>query len=131
MAPWNRNWELLRDYADHGSEEAFAQLVADHVDLVYSAALRQVHNRELAQEVAQTVFIILARRANSSGPQTILAAWLHKTTRYAALNALRAESRRREHERKAAEMATEFSRVDSAWPRLETMLDEGISRLNE
>jgi hypothetical protein len=33
--------QLLRDYAEHGSEVAFGERVARHSDLVHSAALRR------------------------------------------------------------------------------------------
>lgn len=36
--------QLLRAYAEHRSEPAFAELVRRHVDFVYSAALRMVRN---------------------------------------------------------------------------------------
>ena len=58
--------ELLRHYVQDGSEDSFGELVQRHVDLVYSAALRQVHGDvHLAQDVSQCVFSDLARKARA------------------------------------------------------------------
>jgi RNA polymerase sigma factor (sigma-70 family) len=140
MTQCSRHWQLLRQYVEQGCEQAFAELVAEHIDLVYSSALRQVRDRHLAEEVTQVVFIILARKAGSLGSQVLLPAWLHNTTRYTAMNLLRAEARRQTHERRAAKMKARlqsanafdpFSRVDSSWKHLEPVLDQALARLNE
>jgi DNA-directed RNA polymerase specialized sigma24 family protein len=48
--------ELLDAYARDRSEEAFRELVARHVDFIYSAAMRQLRNPHLAQEATQSAF---------------------------------------------------------------------------
>src|ERR1039457_5682892 len=62
--------DLLRQYAERHSQEAFATLVRRHVNLVYSVALRRVGSSHLAEEVSQSVFTDLARNADKLGPDT-------------------------------------------------------------
>jgi len=97
------DWELLREYALRRSERAFAEVVTRHISMVHSAAVRQVRDPHLAEDVAQAVFIILARKAGSLPQETVISAWLLTTTRYAAANAMRMRMRRDRHERNAGE----------------------------
>jgi RNA polymerase sigma factor (sigma-70 family) len=92
---------LLQEYALRNSEEAFATLVSRHIDLVYSAALRHVGNHHQAQEITQAVFVILARKARSLSPKTVLPGWLFQTARLTAANHLRSEIRRARREQEA------------------------------
>src|SRR5215510_1101597 len=98
--------ELLQEYARQGSERAFETLVRRHAGLVHSAALRQVRDPDLAEEITQTVFILLARKADSLGPNTIVPGWLYRTTRYVAAAALRVQRRRERREQEAHMLAT-------------------------
>lgn len=55
--------ELLRQYVNTGSEDAFTELVNRHLPLVYSVALRQVGGEEeLAKDVAQAVSLTWRRK---------------------------------------------------------------------
>src|SRR5205814_806630 len=123
--------ELLREYAATGAEAVFARLVERHVDLVYSAAFRQTGNHAMAQDVAQAVFTILARKAASLRRETVLAGWLFRAVRYAALDARKIEARRQTREREAAQMQLTDSMDDTGteWEQFAPLLDEALSAL--
>ncbi len=122
--------DLLREYAQRGSEKAFAMLVTRHLDLVYSAALRQVKSSQLAEDIAQSVFTDLARNAQQLKPDTVLAAWLYQVTRRTALNVSRGEARRQAREQIAVELA-DMNATSSDWTQIEPWLDEAMETLDE
>src|SRR5690606_6880035 len=75
-APESDN-DLLRRFVDAGSDQAFTALVARYAELVYGSAIRQVRRSDLAEDVAQAVFILLARKASRLRGILVLGAWLH------------------------------------------------------
>jgi len=124
--------ELLRQYVSEGSERSFDELVRRHLPLVYSAALRQLGGNEaMAKDVAQIVFIDLARKARSLLGRELLAGWLYVSTRLVVSNSVRAEMRRRSREGIAVGMQENISMPSSDADRVELsqVLDEAMSQL--
>ncbi len=125
--------QLLADYVRAQDQHAFATLVQRHINLVYSAALRRTRDSHLADDITQAVFVILARKAATFTPDVVLSAWLHRTTRYAAMDALKLRGRRARHELKAAEMRPSHynPEVEMHWPRVRELLDQALDVLND
>jgi len=133
--------ELLRRYGASRDGAAFALLVRHHLDLVYSAAVRRVGDRHLAEDVTQAVFVILATKPKSAAKSPSLAGWLLTTVRYAAANALRIERRRRRHEAAAAGLAAAESAASDpgaassnpsdvlVWQEVASRLDDAVLAL--
>lgn len=122
--------ELLQRFIRDRVQDAFTELVRRHVDLVHSAALRQVRSPQLAEEVAQSVFTDLARDAAGLKPDTVLVAWLHTVTRRTAVDVIRRESRRQLREQIAVEMNI-MNATEASWPQIEPLLDEAVAALDE
>ena len=121
--------QLLRQYVKDGSQDAFAAIVREHVDLVYGTARRLVGDEQLAEDVAQAAFAVLAQKAKQVEP-----GWLVNATRLAANEARRSKLCREKHEWRAAQMRSSKSSEDGDEPTLEQLtplLDEALCRLGE
>lgn len=122
--------DLLQHYSTRTpeAEKAFALIVERHLSLVYSVARRQVRSPQLAEEVAQSVFVDLARNAARIDRHAPLAAWLHLVSRRTAVDVVRRESRRQAREQAAATLA-DMKPNPSSWSAVEPLLDEAVESL--
>jgi RNA polymerase sigma factor (sigma-70 family) len=126
--------ELLRRYAVDRDDDAFTEIVHRHLGFVYAAAIRQAHgNRTMAEDVTQTVFTDLARKAGTISRHAVLVGWLHTATRFAATRAIRTESRRRVREQQAFAMNERLQEPAPTidWQRVQPVIDEVLGELKE
>jgi len=122
--------DLLRRFTCDRSQDAFTELVKRHVNLVYSAALRQVRSTQLAEEIAQSVFADLARVAATPSSPMVLTPWLYAVTRRTAIDVIRKESRRQLREQIALEM-NNMNATANDWNQIEPLLDDAMAALDE
>jgi RNA polymerase sigma factor (sigma-70 family) len=125
---------LLHRYAEARAEDVFGELVRRHLGGVYSTALRRVGgDTHLAEDVAQVVFVELARNAASLVEHPLLTGWLHATTRNAAANVVRTERRRklREQQTLTITMTLSDGEPEVDWDQVAPVLDDVIDQLNE
>src|SRR5215467_842152 len=120
---------LLKQYAC-GDESAFKELFERYVHLVYSAALRQVRNPSHAEDLTQAVFILLARKAKSLSPKTVLSGWLYQSARLTAASLIKREIRRQRREQEVY-MQSLTEPEASSWEQIAPLLDEAMGRLGE
>lgn len=123
--------ELLREFVRIRSEEAFAELVRRHVDLVHSAALRQFNgDGSRAEDVAQAVFTELARQAPNLADHPRLEGWLYSTTRFISARVSRTEARRVAREKAfTMEQPQTVNEVSGLWSEVKSMLDGAMEEI--
>src|SRR4051794_28993479 len=128
-----RDQELLHDYVS-GAPRAFAELVQRHAGWVHAVARRRLRDAHLAEDVTQSVFLVLARKAPALRGRRgiVLSAWLFEVTRMTILRLQRDQIRRQRREMHAATMReTSTESANEAWRELERMLDESVARLRD
>ena len=121
--------QLLGEWVQGGSEEAFRGLVDRHLAMVYATARRSVSSPHQAQEVAQTVFIVLAKKASALPRQTVLAGWLYRATRYATAQMLRTECRRQRREERLSAMNA--NAPEPVWSEIAPHLEQAMDHLSK
>jgi RNA polymerase sigma factor (sigma-70 family) len=122
---------LLERFARTGDEDAFGQMVERHAPMMRGVVMRATGDAALADEVTQTVFAILARKAGALGHEAV-AGWLHRTTLLEARNASRKAARYRRVLEKFRDDAEAAERRDvPGVVGVLPQLDLAMSRLNE
>ena len=124
--------DCLRRYAEARDQDAFSAFVRRNVDQVYSAAFRQTSgDTHLAEDIVQKVFTVAAQKAATLARHPVIGAWLHSTTRYAAIDAVRARQRQRARDAVAFAMNEAPSEPAQAteWERISPELDSIVASL--
>lgn len=128
------DWELIQRFVRDRDEEAFAGLVRRHGGFVLASARRQV-GTDLAEEVVQAVFLVLARKASSLDSQVVLSSWLFRTTGYVVAQVRRRESRRLRREQEMVRMipqdAEGSEETHELRKQVEEQLDSALGALSE
>src|SRR5262245_55236202 len=124
--------ELLERFRESRDEQAFATVVNRHVALVYSAAMRQLRDRHLAEDATQAAFVTLVKKLRTLRVQGSIAGWLIATTRFIALDLQKGERRRRHRETVIAkEQPMTTNEPPGQENEITPLLDEGLSRLSD
>src|SRR5947207_2712027 len=120
--------QLLCAYSE-GDELAFETLVEKYFRMVYTVAARQTGDSHLAEEIAQSVFLILSRKARGFSPETSIPGWLLRTTRFVCWDAIKMRRRREQNERKLATNVGDQLQTASDSSTMQLLLDEAIQAL--
>jgi DNA-directed RNA polymerase specialized sigma24 family protein len=86
--------QLLDAFVERGDQAAFTDLVERHGAMATRAAHNVLRDHHEAQDVAQAVFLVLARKAGRLRGSATIAPWLYRVAHDLAVNAVR----QREHQ---------------------------------
>lgn len=126
----NDTQKLLADYVKNGSEAAFRELVRRYINLVHSTAIRLVNgDGHMAEDITQTVFVDLARKARTLPPNVMLGGWLHRDACFVAGTTMRGERRRHFRERQAVAMNIPEDHTAANLALVAPVLDDAINQL--
>lgn len=124
---------LLRRFADTRDEEAFRALVDKYAGVVYGVARRRTGSDEAAEEIAQDVFLALARKAGAIARRRSLSGWIHRAATLESLKQLRNDATRQRHVAmiRDHQQTQHGSQGDeNVWQEVRPHLDELLERLS-
>lgn len=127
----NDDMELVRQFVTSQSESAFTALVSRYTNLIYSAAFRRVGNSQLAEEITQAVFTILAQKAYTLNKKTVLPGWLYQAACYVSGHAIKQELRRQRREQEAYMQALSNQAEPEVWSQITPLLEDAMMQLGQ
>ncbi len=121
--------QLLSAYVQ-GEEAAFESLVVKYYGMIHSVALRQVGDPHIAEEVVQSTFIILARKAGTFSREASVCGWLLRTARFVSKDALKMLCRRKKNEQELSGHFVEAAHSHSNGTVMALLLEEALLGLS-
>jgi RNA polymerase sigma factor (sigma-70 family) len=118
--------QLLESFLSRRDEAAFEALLRRHGPMVLGVCRRVLRNTHDAEDAFQATFLVLARQASSIRSRQVVASWLYGVAYRTAMKARAMNAKRREKERRVAEMSRPAS---EACEELLAQLDYELSRL--
>lgn len=129
--------EQLVQRLQHGQREAFTTLVSKWQDRIYTFCLRQLGERELAEEATQDIFVKVFTSIQSFRMESKFSTWLYRISTNHCINLRNKHHRRhRKQHHSFDEMNNQLHSVDNPIDRLETLdfeqqLQEALGQLPE
>jgi RNA polymerase sigma factor (sigma-70 family) len=121
--------QLLDQFARHGNDQAFAQVVRRHGALVLGVCWRVLRQSQDAEDAFQATFLVLARKAGAIRWHDSVGSWLHAVAYRLAQKARADAVRREKKERKAADMSSRSPLPRTALENLSVVVDEELHQL--
>jgi RNA polymerase sigma factor (sigma-70 family) len=122
--------QLLASFVTRRDETAFATIMDRHGPMVLGVCRRVLQNEADAEDAFQSTFLVLARKAASIQPLSMVGNWLHGVAHTTALKARAMRAKRLAKEREAAAQARPNVAMET-WRQLETLLDQELRALPE
>jgi RNA polymerase sigma factor (sigma-70 family) len=99
--------------------------------MVLGIARRRLGDNGASEEVAQSVFMILARKAKRLKPESSLSPWIHRVTLIECAEASRRESTHRTRMRAVSTQLLDDCKGREVWREALPILDEAIDALGK
>ena len=121
--------ELLDHFVAERNETAFRSLVLRHGPTVLGVCRRYLRDPHAVEDAFQATFLVFVRKAPTIRDPEGLGNWFHGVARRVADRARRDSIRRRDLERKRAEMVPPRDPIDRPWDDSARVIREEVERL--
>jgi len=123
--------ELLREFVTRNDTAALERLITSLSPMVWGVSRRLVRDGHDAEDVFQTTFLVLIRKARTIVKHQAVGSWVYQVAYHAATKARARAARRRAQETRLTEMSGAEPSPESDLAEVSAVLDREINQLSE
>jgi RNA polymerase sigma factor (sigma-70 family) len=123
--------ELLREFVTQNDTAALDRLITSLSPMVWGVSRRLVRDGHDAEDVFQTTFLVLMRKARTIVKHQAVGSWVYQVAYHAATKARARAARRRAQETRLTEMSGAEPSPESDLAEVSAVLDREINQLSE